>query len=96
MKPSNNIWIYPHDTIYLYREPQTFVAFGASGTQGLFPFDAWRLSLAEALAKAGGLQDLQADPASVFSIVARPASLLRASESIAIASQGQSFQSCTI
>ena len=65
-EPSNNIWIHPHDTIYLYREPQTFVAFGASGTQGLFNFDAWRLSLAEALAKAGGLQDLQADPASVF------------------------------
>jgi polysaccharide biosynthesis/export protein len=65
-EPSNNIWIHPHDTIYLYREPQTFVVFGASGTQGLFNFDAWRLSLAEALAKAGGLQDLQADPASVF------------------------------
>lgn len=65
-EPSNNIWILPHDTIYLYREPQTFVVFGASGTQGLFPFDAWRLSLAEAMAKAGGLQDLQADPASVF------------------------------
>src|SRR5215471_9546468 len=65
-EPSNNIWIHPHDTIYLYREPQTFVVFGASGTQGLFNFDAWRLSLSEALAKAGGLQDLQADPASVF------------------------------
>ena len=65
-EPSNNIWIHPHDTIYMYREPQTFVVFGASGTQGLFPFDAWRLSLAEAMAKAGGLQDLQADPASVF------------------------------
>ena len=65
-EPSNNIWIHPHDTIYLYREPQTFVAFGASGTQGLFNFEAWRLSLAEALAKAGGLQDLQADPAAVF------------------------------
>src|SRR5215471_14100789 len=65
-EPSNNIWIHPHDTIYLYREPQTFVVFGASGTQGLFNFDAWRLSLAEALAKAGGLVDLQADPASVF------------------------------
>src|SRR5215469_11850597 len=65
-EPSNNIWIHPHDTIYMYREPQTFVVFGASGTQGLFNFDAWRLSLAEALAKAGGLVDLQADPASVF------------------------------
>ena len=28
-EPSNNIWVHPNDTIYLYREPQTFVAFGA-------------------------------------------------------------------
>jgi polysaccharide export outer membrane protein len=65
-EPANNIWVHPDDTIYVYREPQTFVAFGASGSQGQFNFDAWRLSLAEALAKAGGLNDNQADPASVF------------------------------
>jgi polysaccharide biosynthesis/export protein len=75
-EPSNNIWVHPNDTIYLYREPQTFVAFGAFGgsvggtgsgaAQGLFNFEAWRLSLAEAVAKAGGLSDTTADPASVF------------------------------
>jgi polysaccharide export outer membrane protein len=65
-EPSNNIWVHPYDTIYVYREPQTFVAFGASGQQGQFPFEAWRLSLAEAMAKAGGLNDDRADPASVF------------------------------
>jgi polysaccharide biosynthesis/export protein len=70
-EPSNNIWVHPNDTIYLYREPQTFVAFGAfsgssTATQGLYTFDAWRLSLAEAVAKAGGLSDTTADPASVF------------------------------
>jgi polysaccharide export outer membrane protein len=82
-EPSNNIWVHPNDTIYLYREPQTFVAFGAvaggagvialgigvsatAATQGLYNFDAWRLSLAEAVAKAGGLNDSTADPASVF------------------------------
>ena len=62
----NNIWTHPNDTIYLYNEPQTFVAFGASGTQGQFPFGAWRLSLAEGLAKAGGLNDSVAEPANVF------------------------------
>jgi len=74
-EPSNNIWVHPNDTIYLYREPQTFIVFGASGRQangitvppgGQIPFDAWRISLAEAIAKAGGLSDLKADPASVF------------------------------
>ena len=65
-EPHNNIYARPNDTIYVYREPQTFVAFGASGQQGQFNFDAWRISLAEAVAKAGGLNDTLADPASVF------------------------------
>jgi polysaccharide biosynthesis/export protein len=62
----NNIFARPNDTIYVYSEPQTFVAFGASGQQGQFNFSAWRISLTEAVAKAGGLNDTLADPASVF------------------------------
>ncbi|SDC49203.1 polysaccharide export outer membrane protein [Bradyrhizobium brasilense] len=65
-EPKSNIYAHPGDTIYVYREPQTFVAFGASGAQGQFNFEAWRISLAEAVAKAGGLNDSSADPASVF------------------------------
>lgn len=65
-EPSNNILVRPNDTIYVYREPQTFVAFGASGQQGLFNFEAWRVSLAEAVAKAGGLNDTLAEPGAVF------------------------------
>ena len=71
-EPGNNIWAWPNDTIYLYKEPQTFLAFGATGTQGQFPFSAgaqssaWRMTLAEGVAAAGGLLDLQADPGSVF------------------------------
>ena len=52
-EPENNIWVWPGDTIYIYREPQTFLAFGASGTQGQFPFSAWRNTLAEAVGIAG-------------------------------------------
>jgi polysaccharide export outer membrane protein len=75
-EPSNNIWVHPDDTIYLYREPQTFLAFGAmnptggsllqTGGQGQFNFDAWRISLAEAIGKAGGLNEALAEPAAVF------------------------------
>jgi polysaccharide biosynthesis/export protein len=77
-EPGNNIWAWPNDTIYLYKEPQTFLAFGATGSttssapQGQFPFSAgptssaWRMTLAEAVAAAGGLLDLVADPGSVF------------------------------
>jgi polysaccharide export outer membrane protein len=65
-EPTNNIYVHPYDTIYVYREPQTFVGFGASGQQGQFNFDAWRISLGEAVGKMGGLNDTLADPASVF------------------------------
>ena len=64
--PGNNIYLQPRDTIYIYREPQTFLAFGATGRQAQIPFEAWRISLAEATGKAGGLVDGQADPGSVF------------------------------
>lgn len=64
--PSNNIYLQPGDQIYVYREPQKFIAFGAAGEQGMFNFDAWRISLGEAVAKAKGLVDSQADPTSVF------------------------------
>ena len=71
-EPANNIYVRPKDTIFIYKEPQTFLAFGAfgslgaSGRLGQLPFDAWRISLAEGIAKSGGLADLQADPGSVF------------------------------
>jgi polysaccharide biosynthesis/export protein len=65
-EPANNIYAHPNDTIYLYREPQTFLAFGAVGAQQQIPFGTWRLSLAEAISRAGGLLDVQADPASMF------------------------------
>jgi polysaccharide export outer membrane protein len=65
-EPTNNIFVRPQDTIYVFTQPQTFVAFGASGQQGQFNFTAWRLSIAEALGKTGGLNDNLADPASVY------------------------------
>ena len=65
-EPANNIYLRPQDTVFIYNEPQTFLAFGASGRQGQIPFDAWRISLAEAAAKAGGVIDAQGDPAAIF------------------------------
>jgi polysaccharide export outer membrane protein len=72
MNASNNIYILPGDRIYVYQEQQKFMAFGAtngsavSTAQGEFNFDAWRINLAEAVAKAGGLADAQANPGAVF------------------------------
>lgn len=65
-EPENDIFVRPRDIVYVFREPQTFLAFGASGRQGQISFDAWRVSLSEAVGKASGLNDGLADPASVF------------------------------
>jgi len=65
-EPANNVYVHPNDIIYVYREPQTYLTFGALGNQQQIPFGAWRITLAEAVAKAGGLRDDAADPASVF------------------------------
>lgn len=74
MDAHNNIFVLPGDRIYVYQEQQKFMAFGAlsfstgpvSPSQGQFTFDAWRLNLAEAVGKAGGLADALADPGAVF------------------------------
>ena len=63
---ANNVYVHPNDILYLYKEPQTFLAFGAFGAQQQIPFGTWRITLAEAVAKAGGLVDGAADPGSVF------------------------------
>jgi polysaccharide export outer membrane protein len=65
-EPRNNIFVRPGDTLFLYREPQVFIAFGASLNNAQIPFEKERLSLAEAIGKAGGLLDERADPYSVF------------------------------
>lgn len=65
-QPDNNVWVHPGDTIYVYREPQVFLAFGAAGQQGQFTFDMWKIYLTQAMGKAGGLLDAQAEPAGVY------------------------------
>lgn len=64
--PANNIYLQPGDTIYVYSRPRTFLAFGATGQQGQFNFGDNSISLSEAVGKAQGLVDGQADPQSVF------------------------------
>ena len=66
VQPENNIYIQPGDTLYVYSQQRTFIAFGATGQQGQFNFDQEELSLAEAVGKTGGLIDTQADPGSVY------------------------------
>ena len=64
--PAENIYAHPGDVLTLVRLPQSFTAFGATGANAQIPFPSERMTLVEALAKAGGLQDLRSDPEGVF------------------------------
>ena len=64
--PAENIYVGALDTIYVYGEAKTFVAFGATGQNQKFEFGAEKLSLAEGVGLAGGLLDNRADPGQTF------------------------------
>ena len=76
--PAENIYVWPDDIITLVRAPQTFSAFGATGYDTQIPFNADQINLAQAIAKAGGLQDLRADPDGVFLFRFEPPAVARA------------------
>ena len=64
--PRQNIYMRPDDVLTLVRDPQSFVAYGATGRNAEITFDADGINLAQALAKAGGLLDARSDPQGVF------------------------------
>lgn len=71
--PTQNLELQPGDTILLARRPDYFLALGATG-QGTtlgpvdrrLAFQDSRLTLADALGRAGGLQDDRADARAIF------------------------------
>ena len=76
-RPRENIYVRSGDVITVVNDPQTFTAVGATGRNAVVPFDAVGITLDQALAKAGGLIDVQADPRSVFVMRYEPTSHLR-------------------
>ena len=83
--PRLNIELRSGDTVLVTREPRYFVALGAVGQTASITqlnrritFDDRRLSLTEAIARAGGLQDDRANPSSVFLYRMENAQALRA------------------
>jgi protein involved in polysaccharide export with SLBB domain len=76
--PAQNIYAAPGDVLTLERHPKTFTVLGATGKNAAITFDAERLSLAEALGKAGGLLDDRADSRAIFLFRYEPDSVVRA------------------
>jgi polysaccharide biosynthesis/export protein len=71
--PRLNVQLAPDDTIIVARQQRYFLALGAVGQSASitqlnrrFPFEDRRLSLGDAMARAGGIQDDRANPSAVF------------------------------
>lgn len=64
--PGNNVYLKANDSIMLANSPRTFTVFGAVKSVELFKFDARSVTLAEALARAGGLDDRTANAGGIF------------------------------
>lgn len=75
--PADNVYVQPGDRIYLTKDPQLFLAFGAVPSPGPIEFDLEKISLLEAVGKAGGLLDQRSDPGALFLFRYEPASAVR-------------------
>jgi polysaccharide export outer membrane protein len=64
--PSQNIFLEPGDLITVQGQPFSFIAMGAEGRQQEVQFEAPTITLAQALARSGGLSDSMANIRGVF------------------------------
>jgi polysaccharide export outer membrane protein len=74
--PRENIYVRPGDVLTVERTPQTFTVAGALGHNAVVPFDARGITLEEAIGKAGGVSDGQADPGGLFVLRYEPRSVV--------------------
>jgi len=64
--PRQNIVLKPGDVVTALFQPQSFSVLGATGKNEEISFEAQGISLAQALARSGGLNDNRADARGVF------------------------------
>lgn len=64
--PKLDVRAYPGDRLMLINDPRTFSVMGASGRVEQVPFSRSSVSLAEAVATAGGVNPGLGDPAAIF------------------------------
>lgn len=64
--PKQNITLSSGDVITAYFQPFSFTALGATGQNQEITFEAQGISLVQALARVGGVQDNRADARGVF------------------------------
>jgi polysaccharide biosynthesis/export protein len=83
--PEEDAFLAPGDVVYLSREPRVFMVFGSTPSPGSiggtnnrrFTFENDRMTLAEAIAKAGGLDGARANSPAVYVLRLEPRNLLK-------------------
>lgn len=74
--PKQNINLARGDVVTAMFQPLSFTALGATGKNEEINFEAQGISLAQALARTGGLRDERSDPQGVFIFRFEPANAL--------------------
>lgn len=72
--PTQNVILFPGDAVFVSREQRIFLVLGSTPSPGSigginnrrFPFDNDNVTLAEAVARAGGLDNLRAEAGAVY------------------------------
>lgn len=64
--PAQNIRMRPEDVVTVLHQPYSFIALGAVARSAEIPFEGRGISLAQALARMGGLRDNKANIRGVF------------------------------
>lgn len=64
--PQQNILLQPGDVVTALFQPQSFSVLGLTGKNEEIPFEAQGITLAQALARSGGLNDSRSDARGIF------------------------------
>lgn len=86
--PRQNILLKPGDVVTALFQPQSFSVLGATGKNEEIPFEAQGISLAQALARSGGLNDNRADARGVFVFRFEDANLVNGNGPVAKTADG--------
>jgi polysaccharide biosynthesis/export protein len=64
--PDENVMVRPNDQVFLQRIPRSFAVLGATQKVAQYTFDSDHVTLAEAIARAGGPIDTVGDPSGIY------------------------------
>lgn len=76
-EPRQNIMLQQGDQVFVRKTLTSFTSFGAFKSPGEFKFEPGELTLAQAIARSGGLLDDRADPTKVYLLRSEPANRVR-------------------